>query len=40
MIDGLAHYLGTFDTPEAASEAYLAAKAQLHPYWEGQPVNR
>jgi hypothetical protein len=27
--------LGTFDTPEEASAAYLTAKAVLHPFWVG-----
>ena len=31
-IDGKAHYLGLFDTPEQAHEAYLEAKAKLHPF--------
>lgn len=34
-VRGARHHLGSFDTPEAASAAYLAAKAELHPAWEG-----
>lgn len=33
-VDGRQHHLGTFDTPEEASEAYLAAKRELHPFWD------
>lgn len=35
--DGKQVYLGSFDTPEAASARYLKAKAELHPF---QPVPR
>jgi HNH endonuclease/AP2 domain len=31
---GERHYLGYFDTPEQASEAYWAAKRELHPHVE------
>ena len=31
---GAAKYLGIFDCPKAASEAYLAAKRELHPFSE------
>lgn len=30
-VNGKRHYLGSFMTPEAAHEAYLAAKRRLHP---------
>jgi len=30
---GRCYNLGTFDTPEAAHAAYLAAKRHLHPFW-------
>lgn len=33
MVDGKSHNLGTFDTPEEASAAYVAAKKDLHPFW-------
>lgn len=29
-------YLGSFDTPEGAHAAYLAAKAELHPFWSSR----
>lgn len=32
MHDGKRTYLGCFDTPEAAHQSYLAAKAKLHEY--------
>lgn len=31
MVDGKRKYLGYYDTPEEAREAYLIAKAALHP---------
>ena len=41
MIDGRAVRLGWFDTPEEASEAYLAVKRQIHPFYvEGRGVRR
>jgi hypothetical protein len=30
--NGIQHHLGTFETPQEAHEAYLRAKAQLHPF--------
>ncbi len=33
--DGRNRFLGYFDTPEEAAEAYLAAKSVLHPFWDG-----
>lgn len=30
-VNGKRHYLGSFDTPEAAHEAYVKAKRVLHP---------
>lgn len=35
QIAGKVHYLGLFDTPEAAHAAYLEAKRRLHPFWSG-----
>ena len=35
--DGMFRYLGTYDTPELANDAYLAAKKDLHSF---QPVPR
>jgi len=32
-------YLGSFETPEAAHEAYLKAKAELHPAWNRDLLN-
>lgn len=32
--DGKRHNLGTFDTPEEAHDAYIAAKRRLHPFWD------
>lgn len=32
-VDGRRHVIGTFDTPEAAHAAYVAAKATAHPFW-------
>ena len=32
-VDGKQRRLGWFDTPEEAHAAYLAAKAELHPFW-------
>ena len=32
------HHLGTFDTPDAAYQAYLNAKATLHPGCAGLPL--
>jgi len=29
-MNGVVHYLGSFDTPQQASEAYIAAKARMH----------
>jgi hypothetical protein len=37
FVGGRSHYLGQFNTPEAAHAAYLEAKQRLHPY---QPVPR
>lgn len=38
-VAGKNRYLGMYDTPEAAHEAYLAAKRQLHPgYVERRPA--
>jgi hypothetical protein len=34
MVDGKSRSLGQFATPEEASAAYQAAKAELHPYWQ------
>jgi hypothetical protein len=34
MVAGKSRNLGTFATAEAASEAYLTAKRELHPYWQ------
>lgn len=31
VVDGVTHRLGAFASPQAASEAYLAAKRRLHP---------
>ena len=31
--EGISHYLGTYDTVEAARSAYVEAKARLHPGW-------
>lgn len=33
-VRGKTHYLGTFATPEAAHEAYMAAKRRLHPAFQ------
>lgn len=33
-VNGRRKHLGYHATPEAASEAYLAAKRELHPFWE------
>lgn len=35
---GKYHDLGTFDTPEDAGAAYLAAKRVLHPFWQERDV--
>ena len=35
--EGVMHYLGAYDTPEAAGEAYSAAKAEIHSF---NPVQR
>jgi hypothetical protein len=32
MVDGKAQHLGCFDSIEAAHKAYVAAKAQIHPF--------
>jgi hypothetical protein len=32
-VRGKVHNIGSFVTPEEAGAAYLAAKAELHPYW-------
>ena len=31
-------FLGYFDTPEEASESYLKAKRELHPFWIEEKV--
>lgn len=37
-VNGQRHNLGLFGTPEEAHAAYLAAKRELHPFWqEGKP---
>lgn len=36
VVDGKQRYLGQFDSPEEAAAAYLAAKAELHPFWSKQ----
>jgi hypothetical protein len=30
---GSGKYLGQYNTPEEAHEAYLCAKRELHPFW-------
>jgi len=33
-VNGKTKYLGVYDTPELANQAYLKSKEELHPYWE------
>jgi hypothetical protein len=33
-ISGKSKFLGSYNTPEEASEVYLAAKRRYHPFWE------
>jgi hypothetical protein len=37
-VKGEFKYIGSFATPEAARRAYLAAKAQLHPFYARQEI--
>jgi hypothetical protein len=37
-VNGKDKYLGDFDTAEQASESYLAAKRELHPFWDEKTI--
>jgi hypothetical protein len=37
-LNGRQKHIGHFDTAEEASEAYLAAKKELHPFWEEKTI--